>query len=66
MLDNSDVLCLTALINNKSIFYHTKEGDKEINLNGKYGSAIKYNWTNSNQIIVGYESGWISIISCGK
>lgn len=66
MFDNSDVLCLTALINNKSIFYHTKDGDKEINLNSKYGSVIKYAWTNCNQIIVGYESGWVSIVSCGK
>lgn len=54
------------MINNKSLFYHTKNGDKVINLNIKYGPAIKYSWTNSNQIIIGYESGWVSIISCGK
>lgn len=65
MFDNSEVLCLTALINNKSILYHTKDVDKEINLNNKYGTVIKYAWTNSNQIIVGYDSGWVSIISCG-
>jgi hypothetical protein len=57
---------LTALINDKSILFHTANGDKEITLNSKYGSAIKYHWTNSDQIIVGYDSGWVSILSCGK
>ena len=66
MFGNTNHVNLTALIGHKSILFHSDVGNKHINLNPKYAGIKKYEWTNMNQIMVGFDSGWTCLINCGN